>query len=240
MSSEPTGPYRLTFAEPLTRAMVVLLAVMAAVFVPQVLAPPFATFAHDYLALNTATFLGKLYLWQAVTSVFLHAGVAHFMGNMIFLWFFGSALANAWRPREFLTFFLACGIAASLCFFALNVWRAAPGSAGITGMGASGAVFGLMIAYAIIFGERMVLAFFLIPMKAKHFVAICFAIEVLLLWAGTRDGVGHVAHAGGAVCGMAYLKLAWRRQARHTMRTRRRAPAQSRIGGLELMESDDD
>jgi membrane associated rhomboid family serine protease len=191
--------------------------------------------ALDYLAMDTAGFISKLRLWQPLTAIFLHGNLAHFLGNMVFLWFFGSALANAWRRREFLGYFFLCGVAASLLFFLFNVFR----SGSIKGLGASGAVFGLMIAYAMVFGERTILAFFMIPMKAKHFVAICFAIEILMLFAGGRDdGVAHIAHLGGAVCGAVCLKLVWRRQAQQAGETDRRARASSRIGGLEIMDED--
>ena len=197
-SFEGSGGRRLHFAEPLNSTMVVFLVLFAAIFVAQAVIPPFHRFAIDYLAMNTATFLARLHLWQALTAIFLHGGVAHFLGNMIFFWFFGSALANAWGRRDFLSYFFACGVAASLCFFGFNVVRGAPPE-GLRGFGASGVVFGVMIGYAMVYGERTLLAFFLIPMKAKYFVAICFAIEVLLLWRGVPDGVSHVAHAGGAV-----------------------------------------
>jgi membrane associated rhomboid family serine protease len=228
---------RLTFAEPLNSVMVTLLVTMTAVFLLQVLVPPFNRFAIAYLAMNTATFLAKFHIWQAVTAIFLHGSVQHFLGNMIFLWFFGSALANAWRKREFITYFFVCGIGGSLCFYLFNVFRAGP--EGITGLGASGAVFGLMTAYAMVFGERMILAFFLIPMKAKYFVGICIAIELLVLYTGAQDGVAHIVHVAGAACGAVYLKIIWRRQSALAGDTDGRAAASSRMGGLEIMDDDE-
>lgn len=227
---------RFTFAEPLTWPLAALLISLTAVFLLQMLLPPFHAFAVEYLAMDTAGFIHKLRLWQPVTSVFLHGGLQHFLGNMMFLWFFGSALAHAWRRREFLFYFLLCGVAASLCFYVFNVFR----GASIKGLGASGAVFGLMIAYAMVFGERTILAFFLIPMKAKFFVAICFAIEILLLVTGAEDGVAHIAHLGGAVCGAVYLKAVWRRQSRLAGVAEGKAEAAGRIAGLEVMDDGDE
>jgi len=223
---------RFTFAETLNGVMVALLVTMTAVFLLQVLVPPFNEFAMAYLALDTGAFLGRLHLWQAVTSVFLHGGVQHFIGNMVFLWFFGSALANGWRTREFIGYFLLCGVVGSLCFYAVNVFRA--GS--IKGLGASGAVFGLMVAYAMVYGERLILAFFMIPMRAKFFVAICFGIELILLWTGAQDGVSHIAHVGGAVGGAVYLKVVWRRQ--DAAGGSRPPPGAGRIASLEIMDDD--
>ena len=228
---------RLAMSEPLTRPVIALLAACTAIFLLQVLVEPFSRFADVYLAMDTAAFLRKLYLWQAVTSIFLHGNVQHWLGNMIFLWFFGSALANAWRSREFLLYFFLCGIAGSLCFYVFNSFR---GAESIRGLGASGAIFGLMIAYAMVFGERMILAFFLIPMKAKYFVAFMFALEILLLWTGTQDGIGHITHLGGAVAGAICLKIIWRRQnARSGESDGRRNPG-SRMRGLEVIEEDRD
>ncbi|MFC1671643.1 rhomboid family intramembrane serine protease [Planctomycetota bacterium] len=236
MSTQCSG-MRLTFAEPLNRTMIVLMLTLTGVFLLQALVPPFNRFAVAYLAMNTAAFLGKLYVWQAVTAIFLHGSVQHFVSNMIFLWFFGSALANAWSRRDFLTFFFVCGVAGSLCFYIVNVFRAGP--EGITGLGASGAIFGLMIAYAMVFGERMILAFFLIPMKAKYFVGICVAIEILVLYTGAQDGISHITHLGGAVCGAAYLKIIWRRQSALAGATEAKAAPGSRIGGLEIMDDEE-
>ena len=229
---------RLTFAEPLTPTMVVLLLLFTVVFVLWMVVPPFQTFALAYLAMDTATFLHKLHLWQPVTAMFLHGGVCHFIGNMVFLWFFGSGIANAWKRREFLKYFFVCGIVASLCFYVFNVFRTPAGAPGIKGLGASGAVFGIMIAYAMALGDRIILAFFMIPMKAKYFVGICLAIETLLLVQASPDGVSHVAHLGGAVCGAVYLKVVWRQQGRLAGVTRGKATAASRIRGLEVMDDE--
>jgi membrane associated rhomboid family serine protease len=227
---------RFFLAEPLRLHLALLLAAFAVVFGLQLLVPPFNRFAMDFLAMDTGGFLSRLRLWQPVTAIFLHGGVGHFLGNMAFLWFFGSALANAWRRREFLGYFFLCGVAGSLLFFAFSAFR----EGSVRGLGASGAIFGLMIAYAMVFGERVILAFFMIPMKAKYFVAICFAIEIVMLLVGTEDGVGHIAHLGGAACGALCLKLVWRRQSRLAGETDGRRPAGSRIGGLEVMEPDDE
>jgi membrane associated rhomboid family serine protease len=225
----------LAIAEPLTPALMALLLAFAVVFVLQMVVPPFQAFALDCLALDTHAFLGRLHLWQAVTSMFLHGSVCHFLSNMVFLWFFGSLLANAWRAREFLVYFFTCGIVASLCFFAFNALRT---PAAVKGLGASGAVMGLMIACAMVYGDRVVFAFFMIPMKLKYFVAIALAVDVLAVCATVQDGVGHAAHLGGAICGVVYLKAMRRRQNRLAGVTTGRAAAGSRMGGIEVMDDD--
>jgi membrane associated rhomboid family serine protease len=146
---------------------------------------------------------------------------------MLFFWFFGSALAAHWSRREFLVFFFFCGIGAALCTLAYDMLlgRAIPS------LGASGAIFGLMAAYAMIFGERMILLFMMIPIKARHLVGVLMAIEFLLVLGGTSDGIGHVAHLSGALCGAAYLFVVRR------WRTRPAAAPdalQSRFSSLEI------
>jgi len=237
---ECAGPgVRLTFAEPLNRVMKVLLITFAALFVLPLLIPPLAKLVAQYLLLDTSTFLKKWYLWQPFTAIFFHGSPCHFIGNMVFFWFFGSSLANAWSDKEFLKYFFLCGIVGSLCFLGLEIFR--HGMVGCKGLGASGAIFGLMAAYAMTFGERTILAFFLIPMKAKHFVWLAVGMEILLLFAGTEDGVLHVAHVGGGLFGAAYLK--WTRS-RSSNRPLFKAPGKkpartsSRIGGLEVMDDD--
>lgn len=222
--------------EPPARIMLVLLWIFIGIFLAQVLVPPFGKFAIDYLAMDPEAFLGKGRVWQAITSIFLHGDVMHILLNMVFFWIFGNSLANAWRSREFLGYFLMCGLAGSLCFFAYQKICGSP----IPGIGASGAIFGLMIAYALVFGEQIVLAFFVIPMKAKYFVAICVGIELLALYAGAEDGIGHMAHLGGAVAGALWLKAAWRWQDRRAGMTFGKAATRNRLAGLEVMDQPQD
>lgn len=233
--SEHYGSVRLTLAEPLNRVMIALLTTFLAVFLLQSLISPFERFALEYLALDTSACVAELRLWQFVTAIFLHGSIQHFVVNMLFLWFLGSALANAWRGREFLLFFFVCGLSGSLSFYVFSVFVEDP----MTGLGASGAIFGLMAAYAMVFGERTILAFFMIPMKAKFFVGCCIAIEVLILWKGTPDGVGHIAHLGGAAAGYVYLKIVWKAQEVHAGGGVKPAKAESRMRGLEVMNKDD-
>jgi membrane associated rhomboid family serine protease len=237
-SGEQDVRLRITFAEPPTRTVATFLILFTAVFLVTILVPPVGKFAFTYLLHDTATFWRHKYLWQPLTAIFLHAGPWHLIGNLLFFWFFGSQLANAWRPREFVLFFLFCGVVSFLAFHVFIVLRLPPElqEIGVKCVGASGGVSGLMIAYAMVYGDRMLLAFMMIPMKAKYFVAILFAIEILAVWLGMEDGVAHTAHlAGGIVAGLV-LKWVWFRQNRQAGRSSGRAPPKSRLGGLEVME----
>jgi membrane associated rhomboid family serine protease len=215
--------------------MVILLGSFTGVFLLQVLIKPFGDFALEYLALDTSECVAGLRVWQFITAIFLHGSIQHFVVNMVFLWFLGSALANAWRAREFITFFLVSGLSGSISFYVFGFFCEAP----VVGLGASGAIFGLMAAYAMVYGDRTILAFFMIPMKAKWFIAILLALELLVLWTGTPDGVAHIAHLGGAAAGFLYLKVVWKTQDVLAGGGDKPANAKSRMSGLEVMSRDD-
>jgi len=144
-----------------------------------------------------------LWLWQLVTYMFLHSsnGLTHILFNMLFLWMFGTELERAWGTRLFLKYYFLCGIGAALTT-SLLFWNS-------TTIGASGAVFGIMLAYGMLFPNRQVYFAFLFPMRAISFVLLSVGIEVWSLL-GLDDGVAHIAHLGGMLFGYLYLKRAWR------------------------------
>lgn len=156
-------------------------------------------------ALIPALALSHLYLWQFSTYIFLHANLIHLLFNMFVLWMFGPDVETAFGTRRFTYFYFFCGIGAGLCSVVFY-----PPYTLI--MGASGAVFGLMVAFAMLFPERVVtlLLFFVLPvnMKAKHLVLIFAGLELLLVISNVRgDFVAHFAHLGGALFG--YLYMGW-------------------------------
>ena len=150
--------------------------------------------------------LGKLYIWQPVTYMFLHGGTWHILMNMFILWMFGSELERTWGSREFLKFYFAAGIGAGIINFAFGVFNTATNLTPI--IGASGAIYGILVAYAMLFPERYVYIYFLIPVKVKYLVIFLVAIEFLSTY--RADGIAHFAHLGGALVGFLYLKLDWR------------------------------
>lgn len=145
---------------------------------------------------------GSFYLWQLATYLFLHGDIGHILINMFMLWMFGAEMERTWGSRRFLGYYFLTGIGAGIvtCFFS-------PQSRTI---GASGAIFGVMLAYGMTYPDREILFWFIFPMKAKHFVLLLAGIE---LWVSSRyvsDGIGHFAHLGGMLFGYVYLKRAWR------------------------------
>ena len=144
---------------------------------------------------------GRFRLWQLVTYMFMHANVSHIFFNMFALWMFGYVLENYWGPRRFLFYYLFCGVGAGLCNLLIPGW-------GIT-VGASGAVYGILLAFGMMFPEERIYFYFLIPIKAKWFVIGYAAIELFegLMY---TDGVAHFAHLGGMLFGL-LLILYWRK-----------------------------
>lgn len=139
--------------------------------------------------------------WQLFTYMFMHGGFAHIFFNMLALWMFGMELENTWGSRKFLVYYMMCGLGA-----AISNLLVAPliGQAGPT-IGASGAVFGVLVAFGMLFPDRPIYIYFLLPVRAKYFVAFYMALELFYGVTGTSDGVAHFAHLGGAVVGLVYL-----------------------------------
>ncbi|HEU4401820.1 MAG TPA: rhomboid family intramembrane serine protease [Candidatus Polarisedimenticolia bacterium] len=145
----------------------------------------------------------SLWLWQPVTYMFLHTTdwLGHLLLNMFMLWMFGTEIERIWGTREFVKYYFLCGIGAGLMTCLIF-----PDS---TTIGASGAVFGVMLAYALLFPNRQILFWFIFPMRALSFMLLCAGIEMYLLFR-LQDGIAHLAHLGGMLFGYLYLKRVWR------------------------------
>lgn len=160
--------------------------------------PIFAIFS-EYLALWP---LGaNFWPWQLVTYMFMHGGFGHLFFNMLALWMFGMELEYTWGSKKFLLFYLLCGVGAGIAnlFIAPLFGQAAPT------VGASGAVFGVLIAFGILYPDRPIYIYFLLPIKAKYFVAAYIGLELFTGVTGTSDGIAHVAHLGGAAVGFLFI-----------------------------------
>ena len=142
-------------------------------------------------------------VWQLVTYLFIHAGIWHLLFNMFTLWMFGVSLESDWGTRKFLKYYFLCGIGAGICDVVVN---AALGHNPIT-VGASGAIYGLLLAFGVLYPEQTILFSFLFPIKAKYFVMIYGAIEFLTALSANGNGISNIAHLGGMLFGYAYLKM---------------------------------
>jgi membrane associated rhomboid family serine protease len=189
---------------PLTPAIKALVVANVAVFVVS-LAVPAITLSFG---LRPADIFGSLRIWQPVTYMFLHAGIFHILFNMLALWMFGVELERTWGSRYFLKYYFICGVGAAMTTVLLSFM---PGTFGeqlyysLT-IGASGAVYGVLLAYAMYFPNRPIYMYFVFPIPAKYFVAIIGAISLLSSMGGPGSGIAHATHLGGLLAGYLYLK----------------------------------
>lgn len=162
----------------------------------------FGLFSLRYSAFHGA---GSFHIWQLVTYMFMHAGFDHFFFNMFAVLMFGTVIEREWGSEKYLTYYLTCGVGAGLVQL-LMWWLFYPGAA-VT-VGASGAVFGILLAFAWLFPEqKMFLLFVPIPISSRVFVGLYALVE---LFSGVAhfqgDSVAHFAHLGGMLFGYLLIK----------------------------------
>ena len=146
-------------------------------------------------------------LWQLVTYGFLHGSLTHIGFNMLALYMFGQDIERLFGSRFFLQYYVACIVAAALTHLVATAWMGAPP---LPTVGASGAMFGLLLAFGWFFPERKLMLIFLpFPLPSRVFVAAYGAIELVLGVTGSGTGVAHFAHLGGMLGG--WLMILWRR-----------------------------
>lgn len=192
------------FGPKLTPTVKALILINVVVFLVQLIAGSRFFF---YLCVVPALVIRKFYLWQLVTYMFLHGGVFHIFFNMFALWMFGSELETRLGRERFLQLYFVSGVGAGLCHTVAS-W-----GSHIPMLGASGAVFGILVAFAMLFPDRYITLFiFLFPLtlKAKHLVLGFAAIEALWVISASSSGVAHVAHLGGLLFGYLFMKSRYR------------------------------
>lgn len=161
---------------------------------------------NEIFGLVPALVVTKHWFWQFVTYLFLHGHPLHILLNMLILWYFGSEIEQRIGKKEFLFYFFLCGIGAGLFNFGVNIAFSDASKLVNPIIGASGAIFGILAAYGVFFGDRYFLVFFLFPMKAKYFVLVMAGIELIMgVEANSADNVAHFAHIGGMFVGAIYL-----------------------------------
>ena len=157
---------------------------------------------REYIVYFGAFFpTSPLEVWRYVTYMFVHVDFVHFFFNMLMLWMFGSEVAEWMGTRHFVVMYFFCGIFAALFRFFMCLL-------GLTNnpiIGASGALMGIFVAYYKFFPERMLLMFFIIPMKIKHAIWVMIFLDIF--FAGSGDMIAHFAHLGGVVAGFIYMSI---------------------------------
>ena len=165
---------------------------------------------QTWLGMQPAAAVGQGQLWRLATYMFLHsrAGFGHILFNMLSLWMFGVELERMWGTAFFTRYYLVCGVGAALFTILASFF---PGEIGARlydalTIGASGAIFGILLAYGMYFPDRQILFQFLFPIPAKYFVILYGAISLFLAVSGGGGGVAHFAHLGGLLVGWLYLR----------------------------------
>jgi membrane associated rhomboid family serine protease len=151
--------------------------------------------------LTPAAVTQSFYLWQLITYMFLHDSgqLFHILFNMLGLWMFGSELERTWGTRQFTKFYFVCGIGAGILTVLLSPFSR------ISTIGASGAIYGVLAAFGILFPNRIIY-WIIFPIPAKWFVLILGGMAFFSSLSASGSGIAHVAHLGGMLCGLVYLK----------------------------------
>lgn len=145
--------------------------------------------------------------WQLVTYAFLHGGLAHIFFNMLGLYMFGSEVERLFGSRFYVAYYFGSVVSAALCHLAVTGWM---GGSPYPTVGASGGVYGLLLAFGVYFPHRRVLLLFPpIPMPARVFVLVFAVLELIFGVTGTAAGIAHFAHLGGMIGG--WLMIQYRR-----------------------------
>jgi membrane associated rhomboid family serine protease len=169
-----------------------------------------------YLGLRPSAVWQQGWVWQLVTYMFLHGSFMHILFNMLALWMFGTQLEGDWGSAEFAKYYFFTGIGAGITTAVIFPNQFFPT------VGASGAIYGLLLAYGASYPNRPIFLYFLFPIPAKYFVIIFGVIELFMGFTGTRSGIAHFAHLGGILFGLIYLwfwgfpggRLGWFRRRR--------------------------
>ncbi|MDX6770230.1 MAG: rhomboid family intramembrane serine protease [Elusimicrobiota bacterium] len=158
---------------------------------------------NDLFGLVPRHVLADRWVWQPFTYLFLHGGFWHLLFNLFALWMFGMPVESQWGGREFLKYYFLCGLGAALCTVALS-----PGSP-VPTIGSSGSVYGLIVAFAMLYPDAVIYLYFLIPVRAIHMAVIFAALEFFSGLSGNKPGVANFAHFGGMLVGWIYIRWWW-------------------------------
>ena len=188
----------------LTKAVKILLIANFAVFIIQHTADRF--FGGNFIGtfgLVPSEFVLHFHVWQIVTYAFLHGDIMHLFLNLLMLLFIGGEIESSWGTKRFVKYYFFCSTVAGFAYLIMQAVFF--GGMNVPMVGASGAIYGLLMAYGLIFGERVLLFMMLFPMKAKHFIWILAGIEFMTTLFSPMGGLSSVAHLAGMGAGFVYL-----------------------------------
>lgn len=173
-----------------------------------------AYYITGYLGLTPSLVIKDFFVWQPFTYLFVHdASLLPFIFDMLILWWAGSQLERLWGSKFFAIFYFVSGVGAAFLYMAgalgYSIFKGDPAALNVQLLGASAALFGLMVAYAIYFGEQVILFMFLFPMKAKYFIAVLGAMQLVMALNNSpiQGKVECFANLAGLVSGYLFLKI---------------------------------
>jgi membrane associated rhomboid family serine protease len=189
---------------PLSTALKALIGANVAVFVAQLFAP----WLTETFGLVPLLVVRRFWVWQLATYMFLHGGVWHILFNMLALWMFGVELEQIWGTRQFLKFYFVTGIgaAALTVAFSLLPFGVSHQLYQSDVIGASGAIYGLLLAYALYFPNRPIYMYLVFPIPAKYFALLMGVLEFYASFSGGGGGIANATHLGGLLVAYLYLK----------------------------------
>jgi membrane associated rhomboid family serine protease len=203
---------------PFTKAVKWLIVANAAVFLLMTLLGSFAGNLADVMGYVFSLIPDRVmhgWIWQTITYSLLHQGILHILFNMLALWWFGATLEMDWGGNKFLEFYTFCVVGAALTTIIVS-YTGVGGISPQTGtIGASGGVLGVLMAFGMLYGDQEILLYFLLPIKAKYFVAGVAFFELVNAIEAARpghgQGIAYTAHLGGLLFGFLYVKFVPRR-----------------------------
>jgi len=152
-----------------------------------------------YFGLVPQLVWGRGFVWQLFTYMFVHGGLGHIFMNMFVLWMFGSEIESALGKKEFYKFYVITGVGSGLITLLFSLNSTTPV------VGASGAIYAVLVAFAMMYPNRLIYFYFLIPIKAKYFVLFMGAITFFSSFSQGAGGISHLTHLGGIIIGYIYL-----------------------------------
>jgi membrane associated rhomboid family serine protease len=188
----------ISFGGPLTPGIKYIIIVTLAVFLLQNIFKGIT----GWLALIPPAVIPGLQIWRVVTWLFVHGNFMHILFNMLFLFMFGCRLERLWGTHTFVQYYFVCGIGAALfTFIPLSDFYSS------AHIGASGAVYGVLLAYGLVFPRNVIYFMLMFPIEARYFVIIMGLLAFYGSIGSGGGGVSHIAHLGGLVAGYVYLRL---------------------------------
>ncbi len=191
----------------MTKALKIIIIANIAVYFLQIIIPFFSEFKLDDIFGISKVGIGKGYYWQFLTYGFLHGSPLHLLLNMFALWIFAGELENFWGTKRFVYYYLLTTVGAGIFIHMMNVFSPYINPYTPT-IGASGAIFGILLAFGVTWPNREVLLYFIIPIKMKYFVLIFGLIEffgTIQSFSLSAGNISHIGHLGGIITGIAVI-----------------------------------